>query len=341
MSIRKKGERLIIDYYPHGRAGKRVRQPLPIGTSLEEARAIEKELRSSGKFFPLSNENDPINRLVEEYYKYIELHQAITTVSDKKLCFRVHLLPFFGNTRIRDITSSYINIYQHSRKKSGGGNRTINKELDYFSAFLLWAKEKLKIVSLQPLIIDKLRYRRPIPQVLTFEEAVTFIKAAEPLYRVFFLLLFSLGLRVTSARMLKWKDIDFQNKSIRILGKGGRQNILPLSEWAEMELLEMKIKSKSEWVFESPVKKGFPITDVRKAIIRAKKTAGISLRIYPHLLRHSLATHLVSQNINLRTIQEILGHKQISTTEFYTQVAVQDKREALDGMGFDKKCSQT
>ncbi len=88
---------------------------------------------------------------------------------------------------------------------------------------------------------------------------------------------------------------------------------------------------KHGYIFVSK-RNGQPIRDIRKAIARAKRKAGITKKIYPHLLRHSFATHLLGKNVNLRTIQQFLGHSQVGTTEWYTHVTqghLQDAQKKL------------
>ena len=335
MSIRIRNGKWVIDYYPHGRKGKRARITLPVGTTADKARQLELELKNRNNDSPLVSPKDTIRSLVGKFYEYIELHQAPKTVRDKKYCFNGCLLGFFGSMRIGNLTSTFISIYQKSRKDQGIGNRSINKEIDYFRSFLKWADRSLNIQPLQQIKVEKLPYKRPIPRVLTVEEIIRFIKAADPPYKVFFLTLYSLGLRSTSARTLKWEQIDWEGRSLTIKGKGGKENHLPLSDWLYNELSELRKAARSKWVFPSPVKKGQPITNVRKAIERTKRKAGIRKRIYPHLLRHTFATHLLAKNINLRTIQEILGHAQVTTTEFYTHVALNNKREAMSVVNGD------
>lgn len=181
--------------------------------------------------------------------------------------------------------------------------------------------------------IEKLPHTRPLPIVLTMREAVSFIKAAEPFYRPLLLLMFNLGLRLSAAATLKWTDVDLDNRSIRVTTKGG-PIILPMTKWVYAELKALKKTGKvSEYVFPSHRNPSEPVRDIRKAIQRARQASGITKRIHAHLMRHSLATHLLEKDINLRTIQEILGHADISTTEFYTHVALQNKRRALKNAG--------
>lgn len=255
--------------------------------------------------------------------------------------------------KIQDLTNATLQLYQKKRKHeieqkltgtdggkspttAGRGNRTINKELDYFFAFLKWAKKTIGITPPKKLERDRLPYKRPIPNVLTFDEAVRLMAAADSqMYRVLFLMLFNLGLRFNEARHLKWSDLDMEARTVKIYRKGGKTDILPMSEWLYHELAVLARSNGSEWLFPSPVDRRKPVTDIRKALRRAKERAGITKKINPHLLRHSLATHLLGKGINLRTIQEILGHEQISTTEFYTKVLLQHKRDAFAQAGLD------
>jgi site-specific recombinase XerD len=77
-----------------------------------------------------------------------------------------------------------------------------------------------------------------------------------------------------------------------------------------------------------------PINNLHRAVARAKNRAGITKRVYPHLLRHSIATYLVDSDIDIRQIQSFLGHSQITTTEWYTQVSLEKKRQILEKAGF-------
>lgn len=334
MSVRKRNNKFVVDYYPQGRSGKRMRLTLPEGvTNIEDARAVERELRTSkDKHIPVPR-NATVSELFQQYLDWYEMHRAATTYRDIKNVFKNHIKRLLGSYLATEISENHINVYKRLRRAERVSNRTITKELHYFSGFLTWC-EKRKYIKKRDYHIEKLPYTRPIPIVLTYKEALKFIKAAEPLYRVFFLLLFNLGLRLTSARLLKWTDIDLGQRTLQIIGKGGKPNKFPLSKWLYNELRGLRKKSKSPWVFPSSRGKNKPIADVRTAIARAKKKAGIKKHIHPHLLRHSLATHLLDKDIDIRKIQDILGHEDISTTEWYTQVSVATKKRALNKGGF-------
>jgi site-specific recombinase XerD len=350
MSVFVRRGKFVVDYWPQGRKGKRVRKTLPAAiTSIKEARAIERELREAVRDPEIhAPVNATVGELFPQYLDWYELHRAEKTYRDIKYCSQP-ITRHIGKIVAAEINSHHINIYKRLRKAEYRGNvkntevpignRTIIKELAYFSGFLRWCHKNIKGFPKRTFEIDGLPYKRPIPSVLSMEEAILFIQSAEPFYRVLFLVLFSLGLRLKEARLLKWIDIDFGTRTLKIIKKGGKENVLPLSDWLYGELTDLKKKSKSQWVFPSPSKwkKDQPVQDVRPAIKRACEKAEITKRVHPHLLRHSFATHLLDKNINLRTVQEMLGHADITTTQFYTQVVTKNKRQALSRAGLNLK----
>ena len=181
-----------------------------------------------------------------------------------------------------------------------------------------------------------LPHQRPRPIILSPDEVTRLVDAAEPFYRAFFLCLYTLGFRLSEATYLRWRDIDRESKTVTVIQKGGSVKVEPLNAWldAALKTLKKELKSKPEpddYVFLNP-RKGRPVMDIRTPLERAAKKAGIIKRVTPHLLRHSVATHLLAKGKNLRTIQAMLGHAQVGTTEWYTHVVTDDIRDATAGM---------
>lgn len=364
MSVRIRNGKYIVDYYPSGAKGPRKVFTLPAGTTEEEARQIDREVRSrKSRSFP-ANPSGNIARLVPAYFDYCELHQAPSALYDKRNHFKNHLLPYFGHLCIPELVSGYVTTYkQHMKsktriinKESGAtapllSNRTISKGMCYFSAFLKWAEEELGIHPPQPLKFRKLPSVRPMPTVLSFDEAMRFIDAADRLcphagicrgnpkchfkvaYNVLFKIYFYLGLRNRAGRRLQWSDVNWEKAAVKTVEKGNRVKWHPLPDDLFQELQALHKSSTSTYIFPSPKRSDRPLNDPKKAVKRARTKAGITKRVYPHLLRHSIGTHLIDSDVDIRQIQEFLGHSQISTTEWYTQVSMEKKRQALEKAG--------
>jgi site-specific recombinase XerD len=351
MSVFLRNGKWVVDYWPQGRRGPRKRKTLPTTiTTEQEALAIERSIRAAVKEEPLDIPNrSTVNDLFPRYLDWYKDHRKPSTYRDVKGIYDTHFSQYLGSYIASEINHHHFDLYKSLRKtdrkrnlktrKLKVSNRTINKEVDYFKGFLRWCHKRVRGFPRISLDIEKLPYERPIPTVLTFDEAMKLIMAADSIYRVLFLVLFNLGLRLAPARTMKWQDIDLPNRAFKFIRKGGKPKLLPLSDWLVEELTELKKTATCEWVFPSPRTwlKDQPITDIRRALNRAAKKAGITKKVNAHLLRHSLATHLMGQNINLRTIQEMLGHADISTTEWYTHVQTANIREALSQAGLNIK----
>ncbi len=351
MSIRLRNKRYVIDYYPNGARGKRERITMPAGTSLKQVQETEAGLRKRNKEHVLVQGDELIAHLAKSYYQYISLHLASKTCKDVQGCFKNHLLPYFGHMRVTGLVNPLITGYQKHRlekkpirdRELRATNRSINKELSYFSAFLTWVEDQTQISPLVPLKMKALPYKRPLPDVLTAHEMDRLIKSAEKGYRGILLALSHLGLRITSAKMIRWEDIDWPSRTVIAKLKGGREIRLPLSDalFAWIDHQKKHNSYDSPWVFPSVTHPQRPIFDIRGPIERAKIKAGIKKRVYPHLFRHSAATHLLESGIDLRTIQELLGHLDSRMTEWYTQVSQKIKRTAMEKAGRIKPKSRS
>lgn len=329
MSLTFKKGRYKIDFYTNGR-GTRVRMKLDADVTEEEARLIYADTLSQYK----SRDKIAvtlgltISQLTSRYLKWYELYRAKTTYRDARQVFEGHVERLLGSVVAENLLPKHILDYQRQRRQENVTNRTINKELFYLSGCLAWAaKAENGYISARTWKIGVLPHPRPIPQVLSVDEVRLIMDAAEPFYRAIFLCMYSLGLRMNEARMMRWKDIDRQNYTVTVFQKGGTFKRLPLNP-ALLDALDAiageknseKNSSGTDYIFLSK-RSGKPVYDVRKAIARACKIAGIEKHVNPHLFRHSVATHLLGQNTNMRTIQSYLGHSNMQSTEWYTHVA--------------------
>ena len=174
---------------------------------------------------------------------------------------------------------------------------------------------------------------RKIPVVLSPEEVVRFLEAAPgPKYKAALSAAYGAGLRVSEVVTLKVSDIDSKRMLLLIeQGKGRKDRHAMLSP----QLLELlrdwyRIARPQVWLFpgQNPVN---PLTtrQLNRAVHAAAHIAEINKRVTPHTLRHSFATHLLEQNIDIRVIQVLLGHARLDTTALYTRVATNTIREVM------------
>jgi site-specific recombinase XerD len=349
----------IIDYRPDGRYGQRKRLHLPPTITQEqdpEVAALEANLKITariGKSELITPTNATVDDLFQDYLKWYRLHRSERTYHDLSLIYDAHISHILGKIAVESLGIEHFDLYQKLRKMGDPpdrvvkkerigkivSNRTVNKELDYFSGFLKWCRDHKKI-KIAPIKYAKLPYKAPLPMVLTVEEVLKIIEVSSPFYRALFLCLYSMGLRFSEARFLKQKDLDFENCVARVQQKGGSYKILPLYKRTIKAIKELGDKKPDDYLFLTPRRAGAddrpeetndtrkPILDIRCAIRKACKLAGIQKKVNPHLFRHSWATHLLDEETNLRVIQRYLGHTQISTTEIYTHVSMGHLRRA-------------
>lgn len=148
-------------------------------------------------------------------------------------------------------------------------------------------------------------------------------------------LVYSCGLRVSELVSINIGDIDFISDFVHIIGKGNKERIVPVGEYAQRAVLDyMKARQipciKGEPLFLNNRKGRLSDRYVRKLLDKYLQEAGIKQHISPHALRHSFATHLLENGADLRSVQELLGHASLSTTQIYTHVTSSHMKEVYD-----------
>jgi site-specific recombinase XerD len=172
--------------------------------------------------------------------------------------------------------------------------------------------------------IGTVRKEKKIPFVLTIDQVARIVLcAADIKYRAIIELLYSSGVRLTELTNLHPCDIDGKNNLVHVVhGKGKKERYTIISAHALQTLREYFIVYRpTTYLFEGHNHRQYSIRSVERVVDKAAKLAGITGKVTPHTLRHSFATHLLEQNVNLCTIQKLLGHSSIKTTSIYTHVS--------------------
>lgn len=173
---------------------------------------------------------------------------------------------------------------------------------------------------------------KKIPSFLSVDEVMACLATFKnepksptlPQERLLFALLYGGGFRVSEACSLRWRDIQLSLKKITVRGKGGRERIVIVPPAVAQLLKEMKTTTEYVWG-EEPL-------DTRKAYewVRSRGAKAQLLRpLHPHALRHSYATHLLTSGLNLRVLQELLGHQSLQATEKYTHLSLDQLARTL------------
>ncbi len=176
-----------------------------------------------------------------------------------------------------------------------------------------------------------------LPDILTINEIKRLIENTSNIkHRLIIKLLYGCGLRVSEIVNLKKQDINFEEELIKInLTKGKKDRFVKVPNSIKEGLKAYCKISSEDILFPSTRERKLTKDTIQKIVKNSAKKAGITKRVYPHLLRHSFATHLLEQGTDLKIIQKLLGHSDIKTTQLYTQISqqsIKNIRSPLDNI---------
>ena len=216
------------------------------------------------------------------------------------------------------------------RKKS-----SIGRKLAALKKFFRYLVATHKIDKDPLLLIQSPKQEKPLPAFLSVDDVFQLLGAIQTKTtldvrdRAVLEVFYSTGIRVSELVGLNWADVDFQLGIIRVVGKGSKERIVPIGEIAMQALRDYGQEQRKCWQVackgETPVflnNRGERITtrSVARIVEKHLRQAGIPVKMGPHGLRHSFATHLLNSGADLRVIQELLGHASLSTTQKYTHL---------------------
>lgn len=277
---------------------------------------------------------------VSEYLDYLEIEKGLSVNTTD--AYRRDLLSFVnfcidrGVSQIKDIQRSDLNAFILNLREANYSPTSVTRKIASLRGFFKWfcANEYGTSNPAQTLELPKLPKR--LPKVMTVEELNTILNSdLNSEESLIVELLYGCGLRVSELVNLKLNNIDINSKYIQCFGKGSKERIVPFGEKAkaalnkflktrDMILLKNKIEN-SKVLFLKTDGKQITRQDVYNFI--RKQGEKIHKHISPHTLRHSFATHLLENGADLRVVQELLGHSDVSTTQLYTHITKKRLKE--------------
>ncbi|MBX3279931.1 MAG: tyrosine recombinase XerC [Acidobacteria bacterium] len=244
------------------------------------------------------------------------------------------------NLTVRDFMAS---LYEQNKKKS-----SIHRKVAALRTFFRFLCREGVLEANPARMVASPRVERKLPNHLTIEEMIRFIEMPDldtvlgKRDRAILELLYASGVRVSEMVNLNLTDIDFANQTMRVKGKGRKERIVPFGAHARAAL-EVYLGVRGELLLEAEPDKMDPMAvfvnyqgtrittrSVGRMIDKYVKMCSDIHHISPHSLRHSFATHLLDAGADLRTIQELLGHARLSSTQVYTHVSMDKLMEIYD-----------
>jgi integrase/recombinase XerD len=240
-----------------------------------------------------------------------------------------------------EATETDISAYLQFRQQQGTGTRSAARILSSLRKFYSFSLRDNKINADPTRLLDTPHIGRSLPNSLSEREVDLLLTAPNTLHVLGFRdktmleLLYATGLRVTELVNLTFQQVSFRQGCLRVTGKGDKERLIPFGEEA-MDWLERYISTtrltllsnrQSDYLFVTARATNMTRQAFWHIIKRYAKLAGIDQTLSPHTLRHAFATHLLNHGADLRAVQMLLGHSDLSTTQIYTHIAQQRMKE--------------
>ena len=269
------------------------------------------------------------DRLINDFKNYLELERNYSNNTSLSYVKDVTLFSDFIKKDLLLVDKKDIEKYIRSLNKS---SKTISHVISSLKSFYNYYMRMGNIKSNPTDEIDRPKIEKKIPEFLTLEEVSSLLNFEvnnefEARNKAILELLYSSGLRISELTSLELSNIDLDECLVRVMGKGSKERIVPLGDYAIGALKEyiyfyrpMLNKNNSSYVFLNNrggvLSRQFIFKVIKEECIKK----GIRKNVSPHTLRHTFATHLLKNGADLRIIQELLGHENLSTTQIYTHL---------------------
>jgi integrase len=325
MAVYKKGKNWYIDYYVKGRRKRR-----KIGPSKKLAEQVLQDVHvkmAKGEYLGVYDEKKILfEEFGQQYLAYSKTNKAGSTHHRDQFSV-ASLNATFGGKYLYEVTARMVEKYKTERLEKVSP-ATVNRELaclkHMYTKATEWNYAKANPVKTVKLLKEppgRLRYLRA-------NEVETLLEACNGHLRSIVITALNTGMRRGEILSLRWKDVDLNNRKLTVKKtKNNEIRVIPINQTLHQELSTLLKSSDSEYVFSN--REGHPFGDIKTGFLSALKRAKIE-DFHFHDLRHTFGSHLVMQGIDLKTVQQVMGHKDIKMTMRYSHLSPEYVQEAME-----------
>ena len=266
--------------------------------------------------------------MIEDYLSHLQVERRVSPHTLDGYRRDLEALVAWATGDVALLKEVDIRAFVAAEHRRGLSPKSLQRRLSAIRSFYQWLLKHGRIAANPAGGIRAPKAPRKLPQVLDADEAKALVEvptdAPQGLRdRAMLELFYSSGLRLSELCALRWRDLHLEEGLVDVRGKGGKERIVPVGSHARTALREWRADTRAG--DDAPVfpgRGGKPISP-RAIQIRMRQLAqrqGLFKRVHPHLLRHSFASHVLESSGDLRGVQELLGHADISTTQIYTHL---------------------
>ena len=281
--------------------------------------------------------------IISEYLEYLEIEKGLShnTID----AYRRDLYDFVvcAGEQAESLNRASLNLYIRSLKERNFASSSVIRKVATLRGFFKWSTSSGILDKNPASTLEQPKVPKRLPKIISLNDIETILQSGlSELETVVIELLYSCGLRVSELVELKISDIDINSKYVRCFGKGSKERIVPLGDKAKNTLIKF-------FPIRDLLLKKYKINDKRLLLTNDgrfltrqdiynlvhKKGKIVHKNISPHTLRHSFATHLLENGADLRVVQELLGHSDVSTTQLYTHISKKRLKEVYFSINRD------
>lgn len=281
---------------------------------------------------------------LQQFVRYIQLEKnfSVHTVKEYEFDLKefIDFLSVEGITNIADVEYLHARLYVSKLYDEHKARSSISRKISSIRSFFRYLNREYQLDDAPLFSLYHPKKEKQLPHFFYEDELSTLFEANKgtdfkSLRNMALLeLLYATGIRVSECTSIEMEDIDFNYSILRVMGKGRKERIVPFGHYAYEALIRYKDEARPKLMKEKKHQhffvnmRGGQLTarGVRYILNQMIENASMHTKIYPHMLRHTFATHLLNNGADLRTVQELLGHANLSSTQVYTHVTKEHLR---------------